>query len=147
MNFDFGAVKKQKVDFKQINRILEKAVKNITSAEKILKIDPEASFTIAYESMLKTTLALMLSHGYRPRIQLGHHITLINFSKYILKEKFSSVTSTYDRMRQKRNKLIYDDAFVSIIEATQALKIAEKYFQIVEGKISQDNPQQKLWRP
>ncbi|EKD56559.1 MAG: hypothetical protein ACD_58C00147G0005 [uncultured bacterium] len=147
LNFDFSSVKKQKIDFNQINRILEKAGKNITSARKILKTDQEGCFTVAYESMLKTTLALMLSHGYRPRIQLGHHITLVSFSKYILKEKFFAITSTYDKMRQKRNRLIYDDAFVSITEANKALEVAEKYFQIVEEKIKQENPQQKLWKP
>lgn len=97
--------------------------------------------------MLKTTLALMLSRGYRPRIQLGHHKTLVSFSEYVLKEKFSSIISTYDKMRQKRNKIIYEDTLVSLIEANHAFNIAKRYFQIVEEKISQDNPQQKLWRP
>lgn len=147
MNFDFSYVKKQLVNFTQINKILQKAYKTLQSAKTTLKINPEDCFTLAYESMLKTTLALMLSHGYRPKMQLGHHRTLVNYSKYILKDKFSKITATYDRMRQKRNKLVYDVASVSKTEARQSVLIAKKYFQIVKQKIAQENPQQKLWRP
>lgn len=147
MNFDFSYVKKQPVNFNQINRILQRAYKTINSAEITFKTDPEACFTLSYESMLRTTLALLLSYGYRPKMQLGHHKTLVNFSKYVLKDKFSKITATYDRMRQKRNKLIYDVASVSESEAEETIIVAKKYFQIVAQKIAQDNPQQKLWRP
>lgn len=145
MNFDFSSVHKQKPDFTQINTILQKSYQTIKSAELTLESDQEASFTLSYESMLKTSLALMLSRGYRPRVQLGHHKTLVLYAKYVLKQ-FGSITATYDRMRQKRNKLIYDVASVGKTEAKQALAIAKKYFDIVEDKIAEDNPQQKLWR-
>lgn len=147
VTFDKNTVKKQAVNFKQINQTLEKAYKSIKSAKATLKINPEDSFTLAYESMLKTTLALMLSHGFRPRVQLGHHKTLVEFAKLVLKGKFSQLADTYDRMRKKRNKLLYDVASVGQTEASQAVAIAEKYFVVVENKISEDNPQQKLWRP
>jgi uncharacterized protein (UPF0332 family) len=147
MDFDFSYVKKQPVNFGQINKILQKAYKTIQSAKTTLKTDPEACFTLAYESMLKTTLALMLSRGFRPKIQLGHHKTLVNYAKYVLKDRFSKITATYDRMRQKRNKLLYDVASVSETEAKQSAIVAEKYFRIVEQKIASDNPQQKLWKP
>jgi len=147
MDFDFSYVKKQPVNFGQINKILQKAYKTIQSAKTTLKTDPETCFTLAYESMLKTTLALMLSRGFRPKIQLGHHKTLVNYAKYVLKDRFSKITATYDRMRQKRNKLLYDVASVSETEAKQSAIVAEKYFRIVEQKIASDNPQQKLWKP
>lgn len=144
MSFDFSLVNKQKVDFSQINTILKKSYQTIKSAELTLDSDQEASFTLSYESMLKTSLALMLSRGYRPRVQLGHHKTLVLYARYVLKQ-FTEITATYDRMRQKRNKLIYDVASVGKTEAKQALAIAKKYFDIVEDKIAEDNPQQKLW--
>lgn len=144
MRFDYSSVHKQKVDFKQINSILKKSYKTHQSATLTLATDQEASFTLAYESMLKTSLALMLSFGYRPKVQLGHHKILVSFAKSILKE-FLPVIATYDRMRQKRNKLIYDVNSVSMTEAKQALLVSKKYFDIVERKISDDNPQQKLW--
>lgn len=147
MTFDKNLVKKQTVNFQQINKTLEKSHETITSAEMILKSTPENSFSLSYESMLKTTLALMLARGYRPKTQLGHHKTLIEFARFVLKDKFSPLTATYDRMRKKRNKIIYDITSVSQTEATEAISVAKKYFAIVENKIEQDNPQQKLWKP
>lgn len=147
MSFDFSTVKKQTTNFSQVNKILQKSYNSIRSAEKTIKIDVESCFTLSYEAMLKTTLALMLSQGFRPRVQLGHHVTLVNFSKHILGHKFSSITSTYNKMRQKRNKLIYDIDSVSRTEANLSLSTAKKYFKLVEEKISSDNPQQKLWKP
>jgi uncharacterized protein (UPF0332 family) len=146
MSFDFSSVKKQPIDFNQINKVLQKAYSTIKSAEKIEKTNNEASFTLSYEAMLKTTLALMLSRGYRPKVQLGHHKTLISFSRYILKD-FKQLTETYDKIRKRRNKIIYDIVEVSSGEAEGAFRIAEKYFKVVEDKIATDNPQQKLWRP
>ncbi len=147
MTFDKGSVKNQNVNFTQINRTLEKAYGSIRSAEIIIKLTPEDSFVLAYESMLKTSLALMLSKGYRPKTQLGHHKTLVEFAKVILGNRFSSLTATYDRMRKKRNKIIYDIGSVSQTEGKEAIAIADKYFKVVEGKILSDNPQQKLWKP
>lgn len=147
MEFDYTLVNKQIANFSQINKVLEKAYKSIQSAKAIIDIDASDCFTLAYESMLKTTLALMLSRGYRPKTQLGHHKTLVNFAQVILGNKFSSITSTYDKMRRKRNKLIYDIASVSESEAKESLKIAEKYFAIVENNMKENNPQKNLWSP
>jgi len=147
MSFDYSFVNKQPVNFLQINKVLEKAYKSIKSAEATIKVEPESCFTLAYESMLKTSLALMLSRGYRPKMQLGHHKTLVSFAQIVLGNKFSGITSTYDKMRRKRNKLIYDIASVSTTEAKESLKIAEKYFVIVEKKIAEENPQKNLWTP
>lgn len=147
MNFDYSYVRRQPVNFKQINKILQKASKTIEAAKGTLSVSHEDSFTLSYESMLKITLALMLSRGYRPKVQLGHHKTLVNFARLVLKNGFSKITATYEMMRKKRNKLIYDISSVSESEAQESLKVAEKYFQIVQTKISSDNPQQELWKP
>lgn len=146
MDFDYSTLNSTKPDFEQINVILKKAYRNIHSAQITLKDDQEAAFTLAYESMLKTTLALMHSRGFRPKTQLGHHKILVDYAKYVLKQ-FSSITTIYERMRKKRNKIIYDVVTVTPDEAKQAIGIAQKYFAIVEEKISSDNPQQKLWQP
>jgi len=146
MIFDFQTVKKQPVNFTQINKVLKSSFKTIKSSRMVKKISADNSFALAYESMLQTSLALMLSRGYRPKVQLGHHRTLVSFAMFILTD-FQSLTDTYDKMRKTRNKIIYDILSVSDTEAERAILIAEKYFWVVEDKIAQDNPQQKLWRP
>jgi uncharacterized protein (UPF0332 family) len=67
--FDFDSVKQQTISFRQIEDTFKKARKSHDSANKLLESDTEGSFTLAYESMLKTSLALMFSHGFRPRVQ------------------------------------------------------------------------------
>jgi uncharacterized protein (UPF0332 family) len=143
-NFDFKSVKKQPADFRQINMILQKAGNSLVSSEAILKDDPESAFTLAYESMLKASMALMFSRGLRPRVQLGHHKTLINFAKYALGDDSANMTATYDKMRGKRNRVVYDTGAVSKIEAIEGLNTAKKYLAVIVRKIAEENPQMKL---
>lgn len=142
--FDFNSVKKQEIDFRQIEIILNKADKSLDSSRKIYRQDSESAFTLAYESMLKASMALMFSQGYRPRVQLGHHKTLIKFSKFVLGEDFTGITATYDQMRGKRNRVVYDVGAVSEAEVKDALSMAEKYLKVIKQKIKEQNPQMKL---
>ena len=146
MTFDFSTVRKQSIIFSRINKVLLKSWKTLRLAKQSSESSPDDCFALAYDSMLKTSLALMLSRGLRPKIQLGHHKTLVNFAQNVLKG-FHQLTATYEKMRKTRNKIMYDDFSVSISQAENAVRIAEKYFWVVEDKIAQDNPQQKLWRP
>lgn len=142
--FDFSSVKKQAIDFRQIGMILKKAEKSLGSSRSICLDDPESAFTLAYESMLKASMALMFSQGYRPRVQLGHHKTLIKFSKYVLGEGYAGMTATYDHMRGKRNRVVYDVGAVSEAEVKEALSMAEKYLNVIKQKIEEESPQMKL---
>ena len=93
---------------------------------------------------MKASMALMFSQGYRPRVQLGHHKTLIKFSKYVLGDTYAGMTATYDHMRGKRNRVVYDVGAVSEAEVKEALSMAEKYLNVIRQKIEEDNPQMKL---
>jgi len=71
-------------------------------------IDEETAYQIAYQAMLKASLALMLkaslalmlSHGQRPRVQLGHHIAIIEFAQKHLDAGISAKFDLFDRMRR-----------------------------------------------
>ena len=146
-NFNPESVVKQPVNFRQINLHLKNAHKLIKNSKKILSTDAEIAFNAAYEGMLKASLALMLSDGYRPRISVGHHKTLVEYAKVTLGQKFRHLTNTYNRIRIKRNKVTYDAKTVSDTEAKSAVALANKYFEAVEKHIASKNPQQKLWKP
>jgi hypothetical protein len=73
--------KPQPTDPKQIKQFFADAQKRAVAARKNLAIDPETAYQIAYEAMIKASLALMLSHGQRPRKQLGHHIAIVEFAQ------------------------------------------------------------------
>ena len=100
--------KPQRIDPKQVKQFLADAHKKASTARKNLPIDAEAAYQIAYEAMLKASLALMLSHGERPRVQLGHHIAIIEFSEKHLASAPAGIFAQFDRMRRKRNNAFYD---------------------------------------
>src|SRR5207248_1150511 len=55
--------KPQTVHAKQVQQFLADAQKRVRTARRNLAIDAEIAFQIAYEAMIKGSLALMLSHG------------------------------------------------------------------------------------
>lgn len=94
-------------------------------------IDEETAYQIAYQAMLKASLALMLSYGQRPRVQLGHHVAIIEFAEKHLDPALAPSFALFDRMRRKRNDSFYDIAIISNLEAEDAVSEVEKYLKIV----------------
>jgi uncharacterized protein (UPF0332 family) len=127
--------KPQNVDPKQVKLFLADAQKKAAAARKNLTIDEEAAYQIAYQAMLKGSLALMLSHGQRPRLQLGHHIAIIEFAQKHLDPKLAGTFALFDRMRRKRNEAFYDVAIISGDEAIDAVEAAERYLKVVSADI------------
>jgi uncharacterized protein (UPF0332 family) len=127
--------KPQNVDPKQVKLFLADAQKKAAAARKNLTIDEEAAYQIAYQAMLKGSLALMLSHGQRPRLQLGHHIAIIDFAQKHLDPKLAGTFALFDRMRRKRNEAFYDVAIISGDEAIDAVEAAERYLKVVSVEI------------
>lgn len=139
-------LKSQLPDFEQINRFLAGAAKKLAAAEKMIRIDEEASYQLAYEAMLKASLGFMLSHGVRPRSVLGHPITIIEFVGKHLGKEWKNLIAMFDRMRRKRNQALYDaTGFISRQEARQALETAHKYLATIRDEIQRNNPQARLF--
>jgi uncharacterized protein (UPF0332 family) len=127
--------KPQRTNAKQVQQFLADAQKRVRTARRNLAIDAEAAFQIAYEAMIKGSLALMLSHGQRPRKQLGHHIAIIEFAQKHMPTAKPGIFSLFDRMRRKRNDAFYDVAIVSDSEAEEAVRTAEHYLKSVAADI------------
>jgi len=130
-----ATTKPQKIDLKQVKRFLADAQKKAAAARKNLAIDEESAYQIAYQAMLKGSLSLMLSHGQRPRAQLGHHVAIIEFARKHLDAKLAPTFALFDRMRRKRNDAFYDIAIVSDVEAEEAVQTAETFLKAVEADI------------
>jgi uncharacterized protein (UPF0332 family) len=113
----------------------------LASARKILAFDEEACLQQAYEAMLKASLGFMFSHGSRPRSQPGHHVVIIDFVRVRLDKKKAALLAVFDRLRRKRNTVLYDDAgFVSQQEAEQALVAARDLLDIIRVDIEARKP-------
>ena len=128
--------KPQRIDAKQVKQFLADANKKAAAARKNLAIDAETAYQIAYEAMLKASLALMLSHGQRPRVQLGHHIAIIEFAQKHLSPSLATVFALFDRMRRKRNDAFYDIALISDTEAEEAVRVAENYLKAISAHVA-----------
>jgi uncharacterized protein (UPF0332 family) len=117
----------QPVNPRQVRQFLADAQKKAEAARKILSIDEETAYQTAYQAMIKASLALMLSHGQRPRVQLGHHIAIVEFAQKHLNARLTPLLDLFDRMRRKRNIAFYDIAVIGEVEAEDAVRAAEEY--------------------
>jgi uncharacterized protein (UPF0332 family) len=128
-------------DWPQIERFLLSAERKLTSAEKILAFDEEASLQQAYEAMLKASLGFMFSHGFRARSQPGHHVAIFEFVKTHLHKRNSGLLAVFNRLRRKRNTALYDDmGFVSRHEAEEALTAARAYLKLMRSDVDGRKP-------
>lgn len=62
--FKKGFLKHQRVNFKQIEKQVARARKDLETAQSVLAKDPEWAATIAYHAMLRSGRALLFSKGY-----------------------------------------------------------------------------------
>lgn len=97
-NRSMKTTRPQSVNRKQVEQFLASAQNKAIAARKNLDIDAEAAYQIAYEAMLKGSLALIISHGSRPRVQLWHHRAIIEFAQRHLDPKFAPTFALFDRM-------------------------------------------------
>jgi uncharacterized protein (UPF0332 family) len=116
------------------------AERKATSARRNLAIDEETAYQVAYQAMLKASLAMMLSHGQRPRVQLGHHQAIIDFAAKHLGGSHGALFALFDRMRRKRNDAFYDVAVVGQAEAEEAVLAAEQLIQFIITDINRRLP-------
>ncbi len=135
-----ATTKPQKIDPKQVRQFLADAGKKASAARKNLVIDEETAYQTAYQAMLKASLALMLSHGHRPRVQLGHHVAIIEFAQKHLDPSLAPLFALFDRMRRKRNEAFYDIALIGDEEAEDAVVAAEKYLKAIAADIHKRLP-------
>jgi uncharacterized protein (UPF0332 family) len=139
-----GLLKKQQPNFKQIEKQISRAEKDLRTFEVILKEDPEWATTIAYQAMLRMGRALLFSQGYLPTTKQQHK-TVVEITGIIMGPRFKLLIRQFDRLRKKRNVFFYDseDAH-NLTEARKAAETASKLFHEVKKKIQLLNPQQKL---
>jgi uncharacterized protein (UPF0332 family) len=135
-----ATTKPQKIEPRQVKQFLADAEKKAVAARKNLEIDEETAYQTAYQAVLKASLALMLSHGERPRVQLGHHVAILEFAQKHLDPALAPTFDLFDRMRRKRNDAFYDIAIIGEVEAEEAVRAAETYLPTVAADIRKRIP-------
>jgi uncharacterized protein (UPF0332 family) len=127
--------KSQKINAKQIADFQKSAAQKLSTARKTINIDEETAYQIAYEAMVKASLAFILAHGQRVRSQLGHHMAIINFCERHLDVKHAPLLHSLDRMRRKRNQAFYDVGMITRTEAETAIESADEYLTVIAEAI------------
>lgn len=140
-----GLVRKEKISFDQINKVLNRSYQGIKSAKILLKEDHEEnSFQLAYQAMLLAGRALVFSYGLRPRAVSSHKI-VVDFTEKVLGKEYKILVQKFDKIRKKRNYLIYGIGLViSRTEAENAIKTAEEFIERIKKIIQKRNPQKEL---
>jgi uncharacterized protein (UPF0332 family) len=129
------------VDWKTINNLIKRTHDDLKTAMRNLPDDPECAYNYAYNAMMRSGLALMLSYGFRPEIK-DKHLTIVKFTSSILGEKFNRVMNDYDFMRRKRHHFIYEpDIPCSMHEAENAISTAKSFVTAINDLIKKQNPQ------
>ncbi|MCK4529147.1 HEPN domain-containing protein [candidate division WOR-3 bacterium] len=138
-------IKKSRVDYKAIVEFINRAGKDLETAERNLGIDDDCAYTYAYNAMLHSGIALMNSFGYRPEIK-NKHLTVIRFAGTILEENLDYLLKMYNNMRKKRHRFIYEP-FTPCTkkEAQDAIKSAKEFVKEVSRFIKDNNPEEKLY--
>ena len=121
---DKGQLEVFKIERDQILKHVQSAYQDLKEARVTFKVSDKAAYLFAYTAMLKIGRALLFLKGYRPKGP-GQHETVVEVAGSILGSGFKSLTNQFDRMRRKRNKLIYDIGdLISHSDAEEAFKTA-----------------------
>jgi uncharacterized protein (UPF0332 family) len=91
----------------EIQQLLSVAIRDLGTASRNLAMDPDWAYNIAYNAILQSARALMMSEGYRPRGS-DHHATVVRFTEGAFKGKPTFPITLFDQMRRKRNRAVYE---------------------------------------
>lgn len=139
---DKGLLKRQKVGFDQINKLVFRAKKDLQSAQLMLESDPELAYNCAYSAMLHCGRAFVFMKGFRPATNFQHK-TVVEFAKRALSEDYKILVDKFDHMRKNRNLFMYEPWKINIsgTDAHNALKSANDFIEAIKQIIKQENPQ------
>jgi len=134
-----GFIKKLPIAKRKVQDSFNLAKRDLKIAKLILKEDPDWAFTIAYNSLLQSSRALMFSMGYRPH---GHaqHISVIRFIEVVLGKELSTLVLLFDRMRRKRHIAVYGAVgTISKSESENAISRATEFLDKIQNILKTKN--------
>lgn len=123
-----GLVRPYKGGREQAPRQLGLALRDLSSARRLLAEDRDWAFAIAYNAILQAGRALMLREGYRPTTGEGGHVAVIRFCEEFFGPRYQEEMELFDRMRVRRNRVVYDvSGSISRLEADEAFTFAQDF--------------------
>jgi len=139
-----GLIKRCPVDEKAVLNLIKRAHKDIRTAQRNLSEDEDCAYSYAYNSMLRSGLALMIAEGFSPEVR-DKHLTVVKFAASALDIEFKRLLNDYDFMRRKRHRLVYEpDIPCSKEEAKHAIQTATEFMDAISTLLRKKNPQLEI---
>ncbi|OGX38360.1 MAG: hypothetical protein A3C53_01815 [Omnitrophica WOR_2 bacterium RIFCSPHIGHO2_02_FULL_68_15] len=145
---DNGRLEPFRIERAQLAQHVRAAYQDLAEARATFPVSDRAAYVFAYTAMLKIGRAVLFLHGYRPK-GFGQHETVVEAAGALLGKGFAALTERFDRMRRKRNLLIYEvGGLLSHADADTAFKTAEQYLDKVRDHLERQDPQLRFeFRP
>jgi hypothetical protein len=139
-----GLVEEARPDFRQVSRLLARALQDLSTARANVSIDKEWAYAIAYQAMLRAAKAIVMAEGWRPRGR-DQARTIVLLVGEILGEEARSLVNGFDRMRRKRQDFIDEpETPIPRYEVEGALKDAQVLVEKLVDFAREKNPQLAL---
>lgn len=131
---DKGDLRPLKTGREQAGRLLHSAEEQLGAAEAILGIGLCApARDQAYETMLKTGMALILWHGYRAESG-SHHAVTTKVVGELLGPEQRGLAKAFNDLRKKRRERLYEGVDeCTDAEAKRALKRGRELLNVARG--------------
>ncbi len=144
---DMGILEERVPEVAEIVALMTRAERDLATARLLQDKDEEWAFAAAYQAMARSARALILSEGFRPKGARSRdtHKTVVTATGVILGERCKSLINKLDRMRRKYQSFMEEAGrVISRYEAEQAIKDAEEFIALVNGRIREKYSQMSL---
>ena len=144
---DMGIVEERTAEIAEVIALVTRAERDLATSKFLQEKDEEWAFAAAYQAMARSARALILSEGFRPKGVRSRdtHKTVVTASGMLLGEQHKSMNNKFDRMRRKYQSFMEEAGrIISRYEAGQAIKDAEEFLTIVNGRIREKYSQMSL---
>jgi len=144
---EMGIVEERTTEVAEIISLVTRVERDLSTSKLLFDKDEEWAFAAAYQAMARSARALILSEGFRPKAARGRDAQKIVVTAVgvILGERYKSLINKFDRMRRKYQSFMEDAGrIISRYEAGQAIKDAEEFIALVNGRIREKYSQLSL---
>jgi uncharacterized protein (UPF0332 family) len=143
---ELGIVEERTAEIAEVIALITRAERDLSTSRLLQDKDEEWAFAAAYQAMARSARALILSEGFRPKgSRRDTHKTVVTASGVLLGERYKSMINKFDRMRRKYQNFMEEAGrIISRYEAGQAVKDAEEFVALVNGKIREKYSQMSL---
>ncbi len=140
MNYDellsSRRIRKEQVSPAEIEQALNRAERDLKTARVIMAQDWDWGFAVAYDAVLQASQAFMFAQGFRPASNESHKNTFA-FMLIAMGKDHEDLMTYFDRMRNKRNRAIYEVAgLITETEAQNILEKAESFVALIRSELN-----------